>query len=320
MPFSAFVQAFRHFMEQLLAESSIKIQEWKNKIVQALGEDGQVIIEVIPELERIIGKQPPAPELSGNAAQNRFNLLFQKFLQVFTTKDHPLVIFLDDLQWVDSASLKLIQLLTNEANQGYLLLIGAYRDNEVFPAHPLMVMLDEIRKTSVTVNSLNLKPLNQLQLNQLVADTLNCAEDVALSLSQLVDRKAQGNPFFATQILKSLHQDRLIQFNFVEGCWECDISQINQQTLADDVVEFMVFQLRRLPEATQQQLKLAACIRNQFDLKILAIVSKQSEVETADCLWKALQEGLILPQSEVYKFFVGSDNQAATQEHSGMVV
>ncbi|NEU82186.1 AAA family ATPase [Nostoc sp. UIC 10630] len=320
IPFSAFVQAFRNFMDQLLAESSIKIEEWKNKIVQALGEDGQVIIEVIPELERIIGKQPPAPELSGNAAQNRFNLLFQKFLQVFTTKDHPLVIFLDDLQWVDSASLKLIQLLTNEANQGYLLLIGAYRDNEVFPAHPLMVMLDEIRKTSVTVNSLTLKPLNQLQLNQLVADTLNCAENVALSLSQLVDRKAQGNPFFATQILKSLHQDQLIKFNFLEGCWQCDISQINQQTLADDVVEFMVFQLRRLPETTQQQLKLAACIGNQFDLKTLAIVSKQSEVETADCLWKALQEGLILPQSEVYKFFLGSENQAATQEHSEMVV
>ncbi|MEH2199581.1 ATP-binding sensor histidine kinase [Nostoc sp.] len=320
IPFSAFVQAFRNFMEQLLAESDVQIQKWQNKIIQALGEDGQVIIEVIPELEKIIGKQPPAPELSGNAAQNRFNLLFQKFLQIFTTKEHPLVIFLDDLQWVDSASLKLMQLLMNEANQGYLLLIGAYRDNEVFPAHPLMVMLDEIRKTDVKVNSLNLKPLNQLQLNQLVADTLNCAENVALSLSQLIYRKAQGNPFFATQILKSLYQDQLIQFNFAEGCWQCDISQINQQTLADNVVDFMIFQLRRLPESTQQQLKLAACIGNQFDLKTLAIVSKQSEIETADCLWKALQEGLILPQSEVYKFFVGSENQAATQEQSEMVV
>ena len=320
IPFSAFVQAFRNFMEQLLAESDVQINKWQNQIIQALGEDGQVIIEVIPELEKIIGRQPPAPELSGNAAQNRFNLLFQKFLQIFTTKEHPLVIFLDDLQWVDSASLKLMQLLMNEANQGYLLLIGAYRDNEVFPAHPLMVMLDEIRKTGVKVNSLNLKPLNQLQLNQLVADTLNCAENVALSLSQLIYRKAQGNPFFATQILKSLHQDQLIKFNFAEGCWQCDISQINQQTLADNVVDFMVFQLRRLPESTQQQLKLAACIGNQFDLKTLAIVSKQSELETADCLWKALQEGLILPQSEVYKFFVGSENQAATQEQSEMVV
>ncbi|MEA5603520.1 AAA family ATPase [Nostoc sp. UHCC 0252] len=320
IPFSAFVQAFRNFMEQLLAESVIQIQEWKNKIVQALGEDGQVIIEVIPELERIIGKQPDAPELSGNAAQNRFNLLFKRFLQVFTTKDHPLVIFLDDLQWVDSASLKLMQLLMKETNQGYLLLIGAYRENEVFPAHPLMVMLDEIHKAGVTVNSLTLEPLKQLQLNQLVADTLNCSENVALSLSQLVYRKSQGNPFFATQILKSLYQDKLIEFNFVEGCWQCDISQINQQTLADDIIEFMVFQLRRLPKSTQQQLRLAACIGNQFDLKTLAIVSKQSEVETADCLWKALQEGLILPQSEVYKFFVDSENQAATQEHSEMVV
>ncbi|MEH1807026.1 ATP-binding sensor histidine kinase [Nostoc sp.] len=320
IPFSAFVQAFRNFMEQLLAESDVQINKWQNQIIQALGEDGQVIIEVIPELEKIIGKQPPAPELSGNAAQNRFNLLFQKFLQIFTTKEHPLVIFLDDLQWVDSASLKLIQLLMNEANQGYLLLIGAYRDNEVFSAHPLMVMLDEIRKTGVKVNNLTLKPLNQLQLNQLVADTLNCAETVALSLSQLIYRKAQGNPFFATQILKSLHQDQLIQFNFAEGCWQCEISQINQQTLADNVVDFMVFQLRRLPESTQQQLKLAACIGNQFDLKTLAIVSKQSEIETADCLWKALQEGLILPQSEVYKFFVGSENQTATQEQSEMVV
>nr|WP_323808785.1 serine/threonine-protein kinase PknK [Nostoc sphaeroides] len=320
IPFSAFVQAFRNFMEQLLAESDVQIQKWQNKIIQALGEDGQVIIEVIPELEKIIGRQPPASELSGNAAQNRFNLLFQKFLQIFTTKEHPLVIFLDDLQWVDSASLKLIQLLINEANQGYLLLIGAYRDNEVFPAHPLIVMLDEIRKTGVKVNSLTLKPLKQLQLNQLVADTLNCTESVALSLSQLIYRKAQGNPFFATQILKSLHQDQLIQFNFAEGCWQCDISQINQQTLADNVVDFMVFQLQKLPESTQQQLKLAACIGNQFDLKTLAIVSKQSEIETADCLWKALQEGLILPQSEVYKFFVGSENQAATQEQAEMVV
>ncbi len=213
-----------------------------------------------------------------------------------------------------------MQLLMNEANQGYLLLIGAYRDNEVFPAHPLMVMLDEIRKIGVTVNSLILKPLNQLHLNQLVADTLNCSESVALSLSQLVDRKVKGNPFFATQLLKSLHQDQLIQFNSVEGCWQCDISQINQQTLADNIVDFMVFQLRRLPESTQYQLKLAACIGNQFDLKTLAIVSKQSEAETADCLWKALQEGLILPQSEVYKFFVGSENQAAIQEHSEIIV
>ncbi len=309
IPFSAFVQAFRDLMGQLLAESDVQIQQWKSKIIQALGENGQVIIDVIPELERIIGKQAPATELSGNAAQNRFNLLFQNFLQLFASKEHPLVMFLDDLQWADSASLQLIELLMGESNQGYLLLISAYRDNEVSPAHPLMLTLNGISKAGAIVNTFTLQPLSQLKLNQLVADTLKCADDLAFSLSQLIHRKTEGNPFFATQFLKSLHQDGLIEFNSSEGCWQCDISQINQQTLTSDVVEFMILQLRRLPESTQQILKLAACIGNQFDLQTLAIVSEQSEVEAAADLWKALQSDLILPQSEVYKFYQDSGEQ-----------
>ncbi|WP_375474252.1 AAA family ATPase [uncultured Nostoc sp.] len=309
IPFSAFVQAFRDLMGQLIAESDVQIQQWKSQIIQALGENGQVIIDVIPELERIIGTQPPATELFGIAAQNRFNLLFQKFLQLFTQKPHPLVIFLDDLQWADSASLKLIQLLMSDANQGYLLLIGAYRDNEVSPAHPLILTLDAIRKAAAIVNTITLQPLSQLKLNQLVADTLKCTENLAFFLSELIQRKTQGNPFFATQLLKSLHQDKLIEFDFSEGCWQCDISQINQQTLTSDVIEFMVFQLRRLPESTQQVLKLAACIGNQFDLQTLAIVCQLSEVEAAACLWKALQSDLILPQSDVYKFYQDSGEE-----------
>ncbi|NJM62233.1 MAG: AAA family ATPase, partial [Oscillatoriales cyanobacterium RU_3_3] len=146
IPFSAFVQSFRDLMAQLLGETKTKLEQWRSKILQAVGENGQVIIDVIPELERIIGKQPPVPELSGSAAQNRFNLLFQKFIQVFTAKEHPLVIFLDDLQWADSASLALLKLLLTEMETGYLLVLGAYRDNEVFPAHPLMLVLEEIKK------------------------------------------------------------------------------------------------------------------------------------------------------------------------------
>ncbi|MFB2919392.1 trifunctional serine/threonine-protein kinase/ATP-binding protein/sensor histidine kinase [Aerosakkonema funiforme] len=315
IPFSAFVQAFRDLMGQLLTESDAQIQEWRNKILEAVGENGQVIIEVIPELENIIGQQPPVTELSGTAAQNRFNLLFQKFLQVFTQKEHPLVIFLDDLQWADSASLNLIQLLMVIVNQGYLLLIGAYRDNEVFPAHPLMMRLKEIRKAEVLVNTITLAPLSQVKLNQLVADTLKCSEDSAFSLSQLIDRKTQGNPFFATQFLKSLHQDKLIEFNLSEGCWQCDISQINQQTLTDDVVEFMVVQLQRLPQSTQSVLKLAACIGNSFDLPTLAIVCQLSEVEAATDLWAALQADLILPQSDIYKFYQGEDNDKLRREN-----
>jgi predicted ATPase/signal transduction histidine kinase len=317
IPFSAFVQAFRDLMEQLLTENDAQIQSWKSDILNAVGDNGQVIIEFIPELERIIGKQPAALELSGTAAQNRFNLLFQKFTQVFTSQKHPLVMFLDDLQWADSASLNLMQLLM--ADTGHLFLIGAYRDNEVQAAHPLMLTLSEIEKTQATIKTITLAPLNQVQVNQLVADTLKCSTTIAWTLSQLVFQKTQGNPFFANQFLKALHQDNLIQFNFELGCWECDITQVTRQALTDDVVVFMAFQLRRLPRSTQNILQLAACIGNQFDLATLAIVSEQLEIEAASDLWKALQEGLIVPTSDVYRFYVGEETQAATPEISQTV-
>ncbi|MEH2254324.1 trifunctional serine/threonine-protein kinase/ATP-binding protein/sensor histidine kinase [Nostoc sp.] len=313
IPFFAFVQAFRDLMGQLLSESDAQLSTWKNKILQVLGDQGQVILEVIPELEQIIGQQLPATELSPNAAQNRFNLLFQKFIQVFTTKEHPLVIFLDDLQWADSASLKLMQLLMSDSGSGSLLLIGAYRDNEVSAAHPLMLTLDEIAKANAIINKITLASLSEASLNQLVADTLNCSLEITQKLTQFVYQKTKGNPFFSTQFFKALHQDQLIKFDLDSGSWQCDIAQLKVLALTDDVVDFMVLQLRKLPEPTQDVLKLAACIGNQFDLATLAIVSENSETETAIYLWKALQEGLILPQSEVYKFYVGRETQDLVQ-------
>ncbi|MEM1169863.1 MAG: AAA family ATPase [Cyanobacteria bacterium P01_H01_bin.35] len=305
IPFSAFVIAFRDLIGQLLGESDAELEKWKAKILEAMGENGQVLIDVIPELEHLIGEQPSIPELSGSAARDRFNLLFEKFIAVFTTLEHPLTLFLDDLQWADSASLNLLKVLMGENQTGALLLLGAYRDNEVFPAHPLMLTLAELEKQNATVSTITLTPLSVGHINQFVAETLTCLVELATPLTDLVYQKTKGNPFFTTQFLKGLHEDRLITFNRNLGYWECDLVKVRDAALTDNVVEFMARRLHKLPETTQKVLKLAACIGNQFDLDTLAIICETPSEEVAANLWSALREGLILPQSQAYKFFQG---------------
>ncbi|HIK16430.1 MAG TPA: EAL domain-containing protein [Leptolyngbyaceae cyanobacterium M33_DOE_097] len=307
IPFSAFLSALHDLISQLLSESDCQLQQWRTHILQALGNNGQLLIDAIPDLEQIIGPQPPVVELAGNAAQTRFNLVFQKFIQVFATATHPLVIFLDDLQWADLASLELLGRLMGEMACHHLLVIGAYRDNEVSPAHPLMLTLEEIRKSGAIAHTLSLPPLTAESLNQLIADTLACSLPLAQPLSTLIYQKTQGNPFFATQFLQALYQDGIITFDVTQGCWQCDIVRVREAALTEDVVVFMAQQLQKLAPYTQEMLKLAGCIGNQFDLATLAIVAQQPELEVAIALWNALEMGLVLPQSEVYKFFLEPD-------------
>ncbi len=319
IPYASLVQAFRSLTAQLLTESELQIAAWREKLLTSLGDNGQVIIDVIPEVELIIGPQPALPELAPGEAQNRFNLVFQNFIKVFTQPEHPLVLFLDDLQWADGASLKLIELLMTTPDSQYLFIIGAYRDNEVSEGHPLMLTLDEIHKAGGIVNSINLSPLDLPNVNQLIADTLHSLPETAKPLAELVLLKTNGNPFFINEFLKSLYSENLLTFDFTllsnggsKGGWQWNLEQIQAQNITHNVVELMAGKVQKLPHQTQQVLKLAACIGNQFDLQTLAIVCEKSPQQTAADLWKAMAEGLILPLSDAYKL-IELDVQGLTE-------
>jgi predicted ATPase/signal transduction histidine kinase len=307
IPYAAMIQAFQTLIRQLLTESKEQVEIWKKKLLKALGTNGRVIIDVIPEVELIIGLQPPVPQLEPGESQNRFYLVFQKFLGVFTSQKHPLVLFIDDLQWVDSASLKLLQLLMMSLDSQYFLLIGAYRDNEVNETHPLMLLLNEIKKAGVNVNQIDIQPLDTVQVNQLIADTLHCELETALTLAKIVFNKTAGNPFFVTQILKTFYQENLFSFDLNAGSWQWDVQKIKEVKITDNVVELMVNKIQKLPNYTQSALKVAACIGNTFTLNDLAIVNEKSLSSTATELWQALQEDLILPLSGAYKIPLTDD-------------
>ncbi|MBD2386944.1 hybrid sensor histidine kinase/response regulator [Cylindrospermum sp. FACHB-282] len=300
IPFLAWVQALQNLMRQLFGESSIQVETWRIKILTALGTQAKVLIDFIPELELLIGNQPDVPELAGNIGQNRLYLLFKKLLQVFATKEHPLVIFLDDLQWADTVSLKLLELLMSEKDPSYLLLIAAYRDNEVSASHPLMLTWHELKKDNVLVDKITLIPLKKSAFNSLIADTLNCSKKAVQPLTEVVFNKSKGNPFFATQLLKSLYEQALIYFIYKKnkGIWQYNITEIKALYTSDNVVEFMATQLQKLPVNTQEILKIADCIGNCFDLNTLAIVYELSRDEIAAVLMSALQESLVVNQSK----------------------
>ncbi|WP_035992721.1 hybrid sensor histidine kinase/response regulator [Leptolyngbya sp. KIOST-1] len=301
VPYAALAQAFQDLMRQLLTENSDTIARWRAILLQTLGSNGQIIVDVIPEVERIIGPQPAVAQLGPSESQNRFNRVFQQFIWVFCQPEHPLVIFLDDLQWADLPSLQLIERLATDSDTAYLLLLGAYRDNEVSLSHPLLHTLEQIRAAGAVVHNLVLQPLELPQVNQLVADTLHTDAALAQPLAQLVVKKTQGNPFFLTQLLKSLYQDRRLWFDFDRGDWRWDIEVLQRIDMTENVVELMVSQIQKLSPRTQQVLKLAACIGSKFALDMLAIVHQASQAETAADLWEALRAEFVVPLDQSYK-------------------
>ncbi|PSB11297.1 serine/threonine protein kinase, partial [filamentous cyanobacterium Phorm 46] len=271
---------------------------------------------MIPEVELIIGKQPEVPQLGPTESQNRFNLVFKQFISVFTAKQHPLVVFLDDLQWADSASLKFIELLVTDSESKYLLLIGAYRDNEVSATHPLIQTIENIQKTEAglpeKVSNIVLNALDLSHVEQLISETLESQISPNIKvLAELLFNKTQGNPFFLTQLIRTLYQETLLVYDFPSSRWQWDIGHIQAIGITDcNVVELIARNIRKLSVAAQSALKLAACIGNRFNLEVLAIVSEKSQKETALSLWDALQAGLILPLSNDYKIplvFEGSE-------------
>lgn len=298
IPYRALLSAFRELIRQRLTEPQDILEEFTEILQKALGSNGKIIADVIPEIELVIGEQPPVSELSPTESQARFNRTFKAFVEVFTQEKHPLVLFLDDLQWADSASLKLIQLLMTEPESKYLLLVGTYRSNEVDATHRLITTVNQMQNNGAVVNAIPLRGLELEDIQDLLRDTLNLDGDRIAPLAQFIYNKTDGNPFFAIQLLQSLAQDNLLTFDFAQGEWQWELNRLQGTEITDDVIELTLTQIQKLPEATQALLNLAACIGNRFDLNLLNWVSEGQISETIQQLYPALKEGLIFPINE----------------------
>jgi predicted ATPase len=287
-----------------LTESTSQLNQWREKILAAVGNNGQVLIDVIPNLELIIGKQPAVASVGFVEAQNRFNLCFQYFMHAISQPEHPLVLFIDDWQWADSASMGLLSTLMADKENQSLLIIGAYRDNEVNAAHPFMITVETLKKANAIITTIQLSNLSHYDINALIAETLAQGCKVTLHpLTQLVYEKTQGNAFFTREFLKSLYAQGLLVFDWQTQRWQWDIDQIAVQEMTDNVVELMADKISQLPTETISALKLAACIGNSFELNTLSIIYQQALQITLQHLWNSIEEGLIFPLNDNYKLF-----------------
>jgi predicted ATPase/serine phosphatase RsbU (regulator of sigma subunit)/predicted Ser/Thr protein kinase len=306
IPYSSIIQAFRELIRQILTEPEERIEIWRKKIQKALGENGEVITSIIPELESIIGKQMPLAMLGPTENKNRFLYVFQNFTRVFAQREHPLVIFLDDLQWADVSSLELIKTLLLQENNTLFFII-AYRDNEVDASHPLMTMLRAAEEAGVNHKKIFLQNLPFEVVNQIISDTLHTADTE--DLCKVVYERTSGNPFFVTEFLNFLYKEYFINFDKNLGKWKWDTKKITTANLTNNVVELILSKLKKLSPKTQDVLRFAACIGNRFDLQTLSVICAESNLSQS--LWEAMQEGIILPLDENYKFLEQSDAETA---------
>ena len=302
IPYATLAQAFRALIHQILGKSDAEVSHWQGALREAVGPNGQLIANLIPELELIIGKQPFVADLSAQDAQNRFKMVFQRFIAVFARPEHPLALFLDDLQWLDAATLELLEHLVVEPDVRNLLLIGAFRDNEMSPSHPLMRTLEEIRNVGAPVQEIALAPLSIDDISQLAMDSLHCELRRADALARLVHEKTGGNPFFTTQFLTALAEEGLLVFNPGAGIWTWDLERIRAKGFTENVVDFMTGKLNRLPERTQEALRQLACLGDGAETGALSIVRGDSGQALHAVLSEAVRAGLVLRLNGGYAF------------------
>jgi predicted ATPase/GAF domain-containing protein/tRNA A-37 threonylcarbamoyl transferase component Bud32/two-component sensor histidine kinase len=293
-PYASIIAAFQGLIRQLLTERDEQIQDWRAKLLDALGGLGRIITDTIPDVEAIIGSQPALDEIGAAEAEKRFTETFARFIQVFCQEEHSLLLFLDDLQWADSASLKLIRRLMAGQGEHHLLIIGAYRDNEVSSAHPLVLAIEDIQKNK-RVETIFLKPLDGAGTRDLVADTVGRSDEEVDGLAGLIFRKTKGNPFFINRLLSTIHDQGLLWFDTERRGWSWDPTKINEMQVSDNIVELMVKQLRQLPPDTRSCLLMSSCLGGQFDARMISVVSGQSLHDIIAALSKAVREDLIVP-------------------------
>ncbi|MBI3512702.1 MAG: AAA family ATPase [Proteobacteria bacterium] len=301
-PYAPFAQAFQAVVRDALGRSDAEVERWQTAMRAALGAHGQLMIDLIPELGFVIGDQPAVPALPPAEARHRFHAVFRQFVGAVARPDQPLVLFLDDLQWSDAGSLELLAHLLGDLSARQLLLIGAYRSNEVAPSHPLMLTVEAIRNNGAAVHDLALAPLTDAQLGQLVTDTLACPPERALPLAQLLEAKTGGNPFFAIQFLMTLHEERLLTFDRAAAAWRWDLAQIHAQRFTDNVVDLMVGKLQRLPEDSLNALRWLACLGNNTRLSMLATALEHTEAATRVDLAEAFRAGFLSQDGDRVSF------------------